>query len=308
MVYTTRENTLDRGAVTKSRRSGIFPGYHEPEPPKRKRTSLLYNSPHVSRVYSATQHYDVSDSPVAWPTRNGSHKHNVHVQRFQDSNERTDKNPWFGLRRVSVKRGIGFYLFLKNAVLGLGLGLTLTLTLTLTLILNLTLTLTLNNPNLTITLTLRQHSLKKKKDRPRPRPRVLLTPVCEENCGRGQARSLWRFFFLPKSALFCDKISDVVIFGRRSFNGSREKWILLRWDIFMLCDAPRLFLLFLDFHFILEVVVPQDDNRNCWRMLKTTEHHSSSSARIKVALTTDSRPKPPSLSYPAFQCISVHGV
>ena len=120
------------------------------------------------------------------------------------------------MRRVSVKRGIGFYLFLKNAVLGLGLGLTLTLT------------LTLNNPNLTITLTLRQHSLKKKKDRPRPRPRVLLTPVCEENCGRGQARSLWRFFFLPKSALFCDKISDVVIFGRRSFNGSREKWILLR--------------------------------------------------------------------------------
>ena len=76
----------------------------------------------------------------------------------------------------------------------------------------------------------------------------------------------------------------------------------------MLCDAPRLFLLFLDFHFILEVVVPQDDNRNCRRMLKTTEHHRSSSARIKVALTMDSRPKPPSLSYPAFQSISMHGV
>ena len=114
MVYTTRENTLDRGAVTKSRGSGIFPGYHKPETPKRKRTSLLYNSPHVSRVYSATQNHDVSDSPVAWPTRNGSHMHNMHVQRFQDSNERTDKNPWLGLRRVSVKRGIGVYLFFKE--------------------------------------------------------------------------------------------------------------------------------------------------------------------------------------------------
>ena len=200
MVYTTRENTLDRGAVTKSRGSGIFPGYHEPETPKRKRTSLLYNSPHVSRVYSATQNHDVSDSPVAWPTRNGSHMHNMHVQRFQDSNERTDKNPWLGLRRVSVKRGIAVYLFLKNAVLGLGLGLTLTLT----LILNLNLTLSLNNPN--------HKTAFSKKNRPRPRPRVLLTPVCEENCGRGQAQSLWRFFFLPKSALFCDKI-----FGRPLF-------------------------------------------------------------------------------------------
>ena len=114
MVYTTRENTLERGAVTKSRGSGIFPGYHEPETPKRKRTSLQYNSPHVSRVYSATQNHDVSDSPVAWPTRNGSHMHNMHVQRFQDSNEWTDKNPWLGMRRVSVKRGIGVYLFLKE--------------------------------------------------------------------------------------------------------------------------------------------------------------------------------------------------
>ena len=71
--------------------------------------------------------------------------HNMHVQRFQDSNERTDKNPCLGLRRVSVKREVGVYLFLKDAVLGLGLGLTLTL----------------NNPNLTITMTLKQHSLKK---------------------------------------------------------------------------------------------------------------------------------------------------
>ena len=116
--------------------------------------------------------------------------HNMHVQRFQDSNERTDKNPWLGLRRVSVKRGIGVYLFLKNAVLGLGLGLTLTLTLTLTLILNLNLTLSLNNPN--------HKTAFSKKNRPRPRPRVLLTPVCEENCGRGQAQSLWRFFFFAK--------------------------------------------------------------------------------------------------------------
>ena len=97
--------------------------------------------------------------------------------------------------------GLGSIFFLKNAVLGLGLGLTLALTLTLTLI--------LNNPN--------HKTAFSKKNRPRPRPRVLLTPVCEENCGRGQAQSLWRFFFLPKSALFCDKISDVVIFGRPLF-------------------------------------------------------------------------------------------
>ena len=159
---------------------------------------------------------------------------------------------------------------------------------------------------------------KKKKDRPRPRPRVLLTPVCEENCGRGQAQSPWRFFFfLPKSALFCDKISDVLIFGRPLF-----QWIEGEVDLTEMRyvqdavwrSAPIFFyffiflLLFLDFHFILEVVVPQDNNRNCWRMLKTTEHHRSSSARIIVALAMDSRPKPPSLSYPAFQCISVHGV
>ena len=89
---------------------------------------------------------------------------------------------------VSKTRDCGLS-FLKNAVLGLGLGLTLTLTLTVNL--DLTLTLTLNNPNRTITLTLKQHSLKK--DRPRPRP-----PVCEENCGRGQAQSLWRFFLAKK--------------------------------------------------------------------------------------------------------------
>ena len=54
----------------------------------------------------------------------------MHVQRFQDSNERTDKNPWLGLRRVSVKQ----------------------------------------NPNLTITLNLKQHSLKiNDRLRPRPR-------------------------------------------------------------------------------------------------------------------------------------------
>ena len=124
--------------------------------------------------------------------------HNMHVQRFQNSNERTDRNPCLGSRRMSVKRGVGVYLFLENAVLGLGL------TLTLTLILNLNLTLSLNNPN--------HKTAFSKKNRPRPRPRVLLTPVCEENCGRGQAQSLWRFFFLPKSALFCDKI-----FGRPLF-------------------------------------------------------------------------------------------
>ena len=163
--------------------------------------------------------------------------HNMHVQRFQDSNERTDKNPWLGLWRVSVKRGVGVYLFLKNVVLGLGLGLTLTLTLTRTL----NLTLTLNNSNLTITLTLKQHSLKKKKKRwtPTPAPRFTDTSL---------RRELWKrpspipmAMFLPKSALFCDKISDVMIFpgysADRSFNRSREKWILLRWDIFMLCDA-----------------------------------------------------------------------
>ena len=163
--------------------------------------------------------------------------HNMHVQRFQDSNERTDKNPWLGLWRVSVKRGVGVYLFLKNVVLGLGLGLTLTLTLTRTL----NLTLTLNNSNLTITLTLKQHSLKKKKKRwtPTPAPRFTDTRL---------RRELWKrlspipmAMFLPKSALFCDKISDVMIFpgysADRSFNRSREKWILLRWDIFMLCDA-----------------------------------------------------------------------
>ena len=220
--------------------------------------------------------------------------HNMHVHRFQDSNERTDKNPWLGLWRVSVKRGVGVYLFLKNVVLGLGLGLTLTLT------------LTLNNSNLTITLTLKQHSLKK--NRPRPRPRVLLTPVCEENCGRGQAQSPWRFF-LPKSALFCDKISDVMIFGRPlcQWMEGEVDLIKMRYLHAVWRSAP-FFLLFLDFHFFLEVVVPQDDNRNCWSMLKTTEHHRSFSNRIKVALTTDSRPKPPSLSYPAFQCISVRGV
>ena len=81
--------------------------------------------------------------------------HNMHVQQFQNSNERTDKNPCLGSRRMSVKRGVGVYLFLENAVLGLGLTLTLTL--------NLTLTLTLNNPNLTLTLTIKQHSLKKKR-------------------------------------------------------------------------------------------------------------------------------------------------
>ena len=125
------------------------------------------------------------------------------------------------------------------------------------------------------------------------------------------------FFFLPKSALFCDKISDVLIFGRPLF-----QWIEGEVDLTEMRyvqdavwrSAPIFFyffiflLLFLDFHFILEVVVPQDNNRNCWRMLKTTEHHRSSSARIIVALAMDSRPKPPSLSYPAFQCISVHGV
>ena len=166
----------------------------------------------------------------------------MHVQRFQDSNERTDKNPWLGLRRVSVKQ----------------------------------------NPNLTITLNLKQHSLKIK-DRLRPRPRVLLTPVCKENCGRGQARSLWRFF-CQKARCSATRSETWWYSADRSFNGSREKWILLRWDIFMLCDAPHLFKLFLDFHFILEVVVPQDDNRNCWRMLKATEHHRSFWARIKLKL------------------------
>ena len=180
-VYTTRENTLDRGAVTKSRGSGIFPGYHEPETPKRKRTSLLYNSPHVSRVYSATQNHDVSDSPVAWPTRNGSHMHNMHVQRFQDSNERTDKNPWLGLRRVSVKRGVGVYLFLKNAVLGLGLGLTLTLTLT----------LTLNNPN-------PKTAFSKKRTDPDPAQRCTNTLLPRELWKRPSPIPMAIFFFAKK--------------------------------------------------------------------------------------------------------------
>ena len=83
--------------------------------------------------------------------------HNMHVQRFQNSNERTDKNPCLGSRRMSVKRGVGVYLFLENAVLGLGLTLTLTLNLT----------LTVNNPNLTITLTLKQHSLRERPFLPR---------------------------------------------------------------------------------------------------------------------------------------------
>ena len=40
---------------------------------------------------------------------------NMHVQRFQDSNERTDKNPCLGLRRGSVKQGVGERLsFLKE--------------------------------------------------------------------------------------------------------------------------------------------------------------------------------------------------
>ena len=215
MVYTTRENTLDRGAVTKSRGSGIFPGYHEPETPKRKRTSLLYNSPHVSRVYSATQNHDVSDSPVAWPTRNGSHMHNMHVQRFQDSNERTDKNPWLGLRRVSVKRGIGVYLFLKNAVLGLGLGLTLTLTLTLTLILNLNLTLSLNNPN-------HKTAFSKKID-PDPGPAFYWHQFAKRIVEEAKPNPYGDSFFCQKARCSATRYSV-----DRSFNGSREKWILLR--------------------------------------------------------------------------------
>ena len=155
--------------------------------------------------------------------------HNMHVHRFQDSNERTDKNPWLGLWRVSVKRGVGVYLFLKNVVLGLGLGLTLTLT------------LTLNNSNLTITLTLKQHSLKKKKKKidPDPGPAFYWHPFAKRIVEEAKPNPYGDF--LPKSALFCDKISDVMIFpgysADRSFNRSREKWILLRWDIFMLCDA-----------------------------------------------------------------------
>ena len=159
---------------------------------------------------------------------------------------------------------------------------------------------------------------KKKKIDPDPGPAFYWHPFAKRIVEEAKPNPHGDFFFFCQKAR-CSATRSVTCWysADRSFNGSREKWILLRWDISrMLCDAPRLFffiififlLLFLDFHFILEVVVPQDNNRNCWRMLKTTEHHRSSSARIIVALAMDSRPKPPSLSYPAFQCISVHGV
>ena len=228
------------------------------------------------------------------------------MQRFQDSNERTDKSPWIGLRRVSVKRGIAVYLFLKNAVLGLWLGLTLTLN----LILNLT---------ITITLTLKQHSLKKKKIDPDPGPAFYWHPFAKrivEEAKPNPHGDIYFFFAKKRVVLRQDQwradIRPTALSMDRGRSGSY-------WDEICpgCCVTLRAYfffiyfiflLLFLDFHFILEVVVPQDNNRNCWRMLKTTEHHRSSSARIIVALAMDSRPKPPSLSYPAFQCISVHGV
>ena len=126
--------------------------------------------------------------------------HNMHVQRFQDSNERTDKNPCLGLRRVSVKQGVGnVHLFLKNAVLGLGLGLTLILTLT----------LTLNNPN-------PKTAFSKKRTDPDPAQRCTNTRLLRELWKRPSPIPM-AIFFLPKSALFCDKISDVMIFGRPLF-------------------------------------------------------------------------------------------
>ena len=85
----------------------------------------------------------------------------------------------------------------------------MTLTLTLTLNLTLTLTLTLNNPNPKTAFS------KKRID---PDPAQLSTDT-------RLPRELWKrpspipvaIFFLPKSALFCDKISDVMIFGRPLF-------------------------------------------------------------------------------------------
>ena len=141
----------------------------------------------------------------------------MHVQRFQDSNERTDKNPWLGLRRVSVKRGVGVYLFLKNAVLGLGLGLTLTLTLTRTL----NLTLTLNNSNLTITLTLKQHSLKKKKKKidPDPGPAFYWHPFAKRIVEEAKPNPYGDFFAKKRVVLRQDQWRDDIpwIFGRPLF-------------------------------------------------------------------------------------------
>ena len=39
-----------------------------------------------------------------WPIRKGSHVQDVHAQRFQDSNERTDAHACLGLRRALRKR------------------------------------------------------------------------------------------------------------------------------------------------------------------------------------------------------------
>ena len=117
--------------------------------------------------------------------------HNVYVQRFQDSNERTEKNPWLGLRRVPVKRGIGVYLFLKNAVLGLGLGLGLTLTLTLTLTLNLNLTLTLNNPN-------PKTAFSKKQIDPDPGPAFYWHPFAKRIVEEANLNPYGDFFFFAK--------------------------------------------------------------------------------------------------------------
>ena len=213
--------------------------------------------------------------------------HNMHVQRFQDSNERTDKNPCLGLRRVSVKQGVGERpSFFKECCFRVRARVD-----------------TNPNPNPNP-----KTAFSKKRTDPDPAQRCTNTRLLRELWKRPSPIPMAIFFFLPKSALFCDKISDVMIFGRPLFQWIEGEVDLIEMRYLHAVWRSAPFLLFLDFHFILEVVVPQDDNRNCWRMLKTTEHHHSSSTRIKVALTTDSRPKPPSLSYPAFQCISVRGV
>ena len=113
------------------------------------------------------------------------------------------------MRRVSVKREVGVYLFLKDAVLGLGLGLTLTLTLTLTLNLN------LNNPNPNHNHDPKTAFSKKMID-PDPGPAFYCHPFAKRIVEEAKPNPHGDFF-LPKSALFCDKISDVMIFGRPLF-------------------------------------------------------------------------------------------
>ena len=119
--------------------------------------------------------------------------HNMHVQRFQDSNERTDKNPCLGFRRVSVKQGLGERpSFFKECCFRVRASVD-----------------TNPNPN-------PKTAFSKKRIDPDPAQRCTDTRL---------PRELWKrpspipmaIFFLPKSALFCDKISDVMIFGRPLF-------------------------------------------------------------------------------------------